>query len=382
MTQQRIIILGAGAAAAAAARTLSNHDDVQVTLVAATGEVPYTRMLIKGIAFGPTPPELIKLVLPQVQVLADTAIEVDIARQRVRLVSGAHLNYDALIVATGSQPRTLPPEAVAGEAAGSARMGTLYDMADALRIRELLTLGRPVRVAIYGGGIIAAETASSLQAEGHVVTMIARSHIPGETAFGAPVAARLAQHHASKIDTRFGHRIQHVDLTDPGAVTVTLDNDETVVADFVLLALGTTPAGPTPWTAGLEVDERLRGDTPRVYAAGGVATHHDNVLGTWRLDHWEDASAQGVHAARSALHDLGLGADPGVYLPRSSYMAMVYGQMISGTGYTGVTETALIREDDEFVVQHEIDGAIVGVTGIDAVGTVYQWGQRLHTVRT
>ncbi|MCW5354650.1 ferredoxin reductase, partial [Pseudomonas aeruginosa] len=55
-------------------------------------------------------------------------------------------------------------------------------------------------------------------------------------------------------------------------------------------------------------------------------------------------------------------------------------QMISGVGYTAGAD-AHLEAGEEFIVRHEIDGIVVGVTGIDAVGTVYQWGQQLHGVR-
>ena len=210
----------------------------------------------------------------------------------------------------------------------------LHSVEDALGIRKLLTgLGRPARVAIYGGGIIAAETASSLQADGHMVTLVSRSSVPGVGAFGAPVAERLAADHAAKVQARFGRTLQHVNETESG-VTITLNDGNPVVADFLLLALGTTPAAPSPWTNGIDVDDHLRAAAEHVYAAGGVATHHDEALGAWRIDHWEDAAAQGTHAAQAALHDLDISDDPGTYLPRSPYMALVYGQMISGVGYT------------------------------------------------
>lgn len=110
MTMKHVLVLGAGSAGTAAARALAPCEDVRVTLVTRTGETPYTRMLIKGIAFGPTPPELITLPLPDVDRVADTVAEVDGVQQRVRLASGGHLDYDALIVATGSAPRTLPAD--------------------------------------------------------------------------------------------------------------------------------------------------------------------------------------------------------------------------------------------------------------------------------
>ena len=61
-------------------------------------------------------------------------------------------------------------------------------------------------------------------------------------------------------------------------------------------------------------------------------------------------------------------------------VAMVYGQMISGVGYTAGAD-AHLEAGEEFIVRHETDGMVVGVTGIDAVGTVYQWGQQLHGVQ-
>lgn len=381
MPNQHVLILGSGAAGVAAARALASREDVRVTLVARTGETPYIRMHIKGVAFGPTPPEMITLPLPDVEIISDTAVEVDTSAKEVQFASGARLSYDALIVATGSRPRMLPTEVGGGDAVTDAeRVGSLHSLEDALRVRKLLTnLGRAARVAIYGGGVIAAETASTLLSDGHMVTLISRSEVPGVTAFGAPVAERLAADHSARVIAHLGRTVRHIDATDSG-VAVTLDDDSPFVADLLLLAIGTTPAAPDPWTGGIDVDDHLRTNLRHVYAAGGVAVHHDDALGTWRIDHWEDAAAQGTHAAQVALYDLGTGDDPGLYLPRSPYMAMVYGQMISGVGYSGDAE-AHLEDGEEFVVRHEMRGAVVGVTGIDAVGTVYQWGQRLHGVR-
>lgn len=250
MPKHHVLILGSGAAGVAAARALASREDIRVTLAVRTGETPYTRMLIKGVAFGPTPPEMIKLPLPDVEVLSDTAVEVDTSAKEVQLASGTRLSYDALIVATGSRPRMLPAD-VGGEDAvtDAGRVGSLHSLEDALRVRRLLTgLGRPARVAIYGGGVIAAETASSLHSDGHIVTLISRSEVPGVTAFGAPVAERLAADHSARVLARLGRTVRHIEVTDTG-VAITLDNDSPVVADFLVLALGTTPAARHPGLA-------------------------------------------------------------------------------------------------------------------------------------
>lgn len=378
-----ILILGAGAAGAAAARTLTSREDVRVTLVVQTGETPYIRMLIKDVAFGPASPETAGLRLPDIEVIADTAEEIDPVAKTVELASGVRIGYDALIIATGSRPRGLPESVLGVESAiESGKVTALHSMEDALHIRELLARSdRPSSVAIYGGGIIAAETASSLNADGHNVTLIARSAIPGAAVFGEYIAEHLADEHSSHVRTRFGSTVQDIETTTEGII-VQLDDGTPIAADLLILGLGTIPYAPVPWVDGVDVDAQLRTDSPNVYVAGGAALHHDDVLGTWRIDHWEDAAAQGVHAARTALHDLGLDGRPGAYLPRSPHVLMVYGLTISGIGYAGGDSDSYLEERGELVARHEKGGAVIGVTGVNAATTVYQWRSRLHTVLT
>ena len=73
MTAHHAVILGAGAAGTAAARALDGQNNIQTTIVGQTDETPYTRMLIKGIAYGPASPELIRLPMPNATFIADTA---------------------------------------------------------------------------------------------------------------------------------------------------------------------------------------------------------------------------------------------------------------------------------------------------------------------
>lgn len=375
MSVPQIVILGAGAAGLAAARTLAPRTDLTVTVVGRTGETPYTRMNIKGVAMGPFAPELIHAALPAVSYVADDASEVDLAGRRVRLASGGELPFDALIVATGSTPRTLDP-AIAGDVAAD-RIITLHSLEDAVRMRAALEgFGPRSHVAIYGGGLTAAETASLLHAAGHGVTLISRSELPGVSAFGPIVAAELADDHARRVATYFGRTLTSIGTDAEERPVLTLDGGTEVTADLVVVALGTIGDSPAPWNGEIDVDDRQRTSDPGVYAAGGVTRHSDDRLGPWRIDHWEDSAAQGAHAAASALHDLGLGEDPGAYLPRSAHIAMVHGRAVAGIGYTHTA--GVLQDGDEIVIVHELDGTLVGVSGIDAVATVYQSAPRLH----
>lgn len=381
MSAHHVVILGAGAAGTAAARTLAGHDNLRTTIVGLTGETPYTRMLVKSIAYGLSTPELIKLPMPQVDFFADTAEHVDPEARVVALASGAKITYDSLIVATGSRARDLVasiPGAV--QAAQAGRLLSLHTLDDAVQIKEAIhRCGTPARIAIYGAGMTASETASTLQSQGHQISLIARSAIPGIAAFGRPVAEQIAADHRSHVGSFFGRTINEIQ-PDPSGTLITLDDGTVLTADLIIAALGTTPTGPAPWCEGVDVDDRLRVQhSTDVYAAGGIATHHDDTLGTWRIDHWDDSAAQGAHAALMLLHELGQGEDPGPYRPRSAYMSMIYGKMISGVGYTGHPQ-ARVQDSEEFIVLHGSDETVVGASGIDAFGSIYQWGQQLHKV--
>lgn len=381
MTAHHAVILGAGAAGTAAARDLAGQDDITTTIVGQTDETPYTRMLIKGVAYGLAAPELIRLPMPQADFIADTAGHVDSETREVHLASGTKIAYDSLIVATGSRARGLDANVAGAEqAAAAGTLIALHSLDDAVRIREaVLGCGRPARVAIYGAGLIASETASALQAQGHRISLIARSKIPGIATFGRFVAERVAADHQARVTTFFGRTIKGIYL-ETYATVVALDDGTDLAVDLVILALGTTPVAPAPWCEGVDVDDRLRAQgLESVYAAGGVTVHHDDYLGKWRVDHWDDGAAQGTHAAQMLLHTLGRGEDPGPYRPRSAYMAMIYGRMISGVGYTGYPDTR-VEGAEEFIVLHERGDTVVGASGIDAVGAVYRWGQRLHEV--
>lgn len=376
MKQHKVLILGAGAAGAAAARVLNASQEVEVTVIGATGEAPYNRTLVnKGVAVGLLTPEQARV--PGLDVVADTVDSVDPDSRTVHLASGATTTFDALVVATGSAPRALPATVRGADVAGAAGLlTTLHSLQDAVRVRDRLA-GRSARVVIFGAGLVAAETATLLRDRGHQITLVARTDMAGTSAFGDHVAARLRDLHERNVTTQFGRAVTEIDVADD-ILDITLDDSTHVLADLGIVAHGTSPSAPGPWYDGVPVDDRLRSAHDSVYAAGGVAVHDDPSLGTWRIDHWADAAAQGEHAAKSVLHDLGLDADPGAYLPRSAFTAQVYGTTVAAVGLTGGHTTASLTSDDPLVVQHEYSGRTTGVSGVDSAIQVFEWMPRLH----
>ncbi|MFC0680324.1 FAD-dependent oxidoreductase [Lysobacter korlensis] len=379
MPKHLVLILGAGAAGTAAAQVLKASDAVSVELVTRTGELPYNRTLVnKGVAVGILTAE--QATVPAHGAVGDTAELVDPASRTVHFASGNIARCDALVVATGSTPKNLASVVPgAAEATAAGRLTTLHSLDDAVRVRSVLARqDAPSRIVIFGAGLVAAETASLLRERGRHITLVARSTEPGATAFGPEIAARLAAAHQEHLATAFGRTATAIEV-DSAGLTIALDDGSRIHADLAIVAHGSTPAAPAPWFAGVAVDEHLRTRYPRVYGAGGSAIHTDAMLGTWRIDHWADAVAQGEHAARVLLHDLGFGADPGPYLPRSPYTALIHGRTVAGVGMTGGYGSARVVAPDPLVVVHKEDDDSIGAVGIDATASVFEWIPRLHS---
>lgn len=381
MAAAHIVILGAGAAGAAAARELTATDGIEVDLVGLSGQAPYNRTLVnKGVAAGLLEPGQALLPQPDVPLFADTARVVDVQARTVELQSGARMDFDALIVATGSTPRGLDPELRGlGAAVETQRVTTLHSMEDAVRVNKILAQSpHPARVILLGAGLVAAETSSLLSQAGHDVVIVSGSTHPGRTALGPIAADRIAELHHTRASMYLGRSAREIAVVED-EVTLILDDDTRLDADLIIVALGTVPAAPAPWNGAVETDDHLRVlGASQVYAAGGVAVHEHPSLGSYRIDHWADAMAQGTHAALTALRDLGKAPDPGAYLPRSAFSVRLYDQTLIGAGYTGPTTITHVVSQNPLSIVHTQAGTPVGVLGLEAGRFVRDWIPQLH----
>ncbi|UQN13978.1 FAD-dependent oxidoreductase [Gulosibacter sp. ACHW.36C] len=353
-----------------AAKTLHTSDvDIEVELFARSGGRPHNRMLVnKGVAIGLLEPDQTALPATGVQTCADTVRGIDPRTREVRLDSGDTRAYDALIIATGSRPRALDETIVGRDQAVSAgRLTTLHSIQGAVRVRHLFATTGPARVLMLGGGLVA---------------LITRSLVPGANAIGEDAARRLLDLHQPQHAAYLG-RTPRVIRTHANRITVVLDDGTRVKGDLAILAHGTLPAAPAPWTGpeSIPVDGHLRAlhaPRQRIYAAGGVAVHHYPGHSSYRIDHWDDSTAQGAHAARALLHDLGLADDPGRYLPASPFSVRIHGHTLTGAGHPALGTSTRIVSADPLLTVHHLGDTPVALTGIDTVRLVHDWIPNLH----
>jgi dihydrolipoamide dehydrogenase len=180
------------------------------------------------------------------------------------VVGDAEIEADAILIATGAQPRVLPGAEPDGERILTWRQ--LYDLTEL-----------PAELIVVGSGVTGAEFASAYQALGSQVTLVSSRDrvLPHEDADGAVVVEDVFRRRGMTV---LGHsRATSVQRTSDG-VAVTLHDGRTVRGSHCLLTVGmvpnTTDLGLA--AAGIAVDERgfvpvdkvSRTTAPGIYAAG------------------------------------------------------------------------------------------------------------------
>ena len=137
------------------------------------------------------------------------------------------LEADAILIATGAAPRTLPSAQPDGE-----RILTweqVYDLDE-----------RPESLVVVGSGVTGAEFASAYQALGVPVTLVSSRDrvLPGEDADASMVLEEVSKRRGMSVLSK--SRMESV-TRDGDVVTVTLTDGRSVQASHCILALGSVP---------------------------------------------------------------------------------------------------------------------------------------------
>ena len=154
--------------------------------------------------------------------------------KKLTFADGDALAYDALLLASGSKPRTLD---VPGSTLSN--VFTLRSLRDSERIIAELDEGN--RVVIVGSSFIGMECASSARARGAKVTVVARSK-PFASLFGEDVAEMLQKlHEENGVVFREGAQVERLE-GESQIEGVVLDTGESLQADTVIVGIGVEPA--------------------------------------------------------------------------------------------------------------------------------------------
>ncbi len=308
--ERLFVIAGGGAAGYAAAQTLREDGFTgRIVMITRENHLPYDRPnLSKEYLQGNAEPEWLPLrsddffAEHDIEVIQGKEItSVNTAEKTITFGDGGGgeiLRFDALLVATGGEPRKLPFQS---QAQSNVFLLRSYDDSDAI----IAAAVKGKRAVVIGSSFIGMEVASSLAARGCAVTVVAPDEVPFQKILGAEIGKLFQDiHEENGVKFRLGASV--AGFAGPNQVTaVILENGELLEADLVVVGVGVKPAtgfleGITlHQDGGVIVDEHLRA-AEGLYAAGDIAYFPHPLTGELtRIEHWRTAMQQGRIAAHN-----------------------------------------------------------------------------------
>ena len=303
-----VAIIGAGQAGATCAETLRKSGfGGRVTLWGEEPEIPYQRPpLSKAYLLGEMTRDRLHLrpaafyAEHDIELHTGTRIDaIDPAARTLTHADGTE-TWDALVLATGSRPRTLPAE-IGGDLPGVFGVRTLADIdAMAPEFRE------GAHLLVVGGGYIGLEAAAVARKRGMRVTLLEAAERLLSRVSCWDTALWFAQKHRD-MGVEIHEEASLVRLTGKDRVNgVVLSDGASFAVDVVVCGIGVSPNTALAEAAGIEVENGIavdlygRTSAPGIWAAGDCCSfpHGDRRI---RLESVPHAIEQAEAVARNIL---------------------------------------------------------------------------------
>jgi NADPH-dependent 2,4-dienoyl-CoA reductase/sulfur reductase-like enzyme/ferredoxin len=306
------------------------------------------------------------------------ATALDYAGKQVRLADGSAIEFDRLLIATGTRARQWPNKAEA-ELDG---VFVLRTRDDAASLRQRLA-SRPRRVLVIGGGFTGSEVASACRDRDIEVTVAERGPAPLVGALGefiGNVAAGIQRAHG--VDLRCGVTVTALEGDDHNRLRRAHLSDGSVVdADLAVVALGAVRNAEWLHGSGLAVgkwgvacDAGCRAfdvngaTTDNVFVAGDVARfpHPLYDYEFLALEHWGNAVTQAEIAAHNMV------TAPGArwaHLATPVFWSSQFGTNIKSVGVPTFADEFMVVQgsvpDRRFIAVYGRDGRMTGAVAFD-----------------
>jgi NAD(P)H-nitrite reductase large subunit len=314
------VILGAGPAGVIAAETIRKlAPQDTITIVGDEPEPPYSRMAIpyllmgnigehgtylrKGAAhFADLKVNLVKAVVKSV----------DSATNYVAFESGQRLQFDTLLIATGSHPVRPPIPGI-----DSAGVHSCWTLEDARHISALATKG--ARVLQLGAGFIGCIIMEALAARGVDLSVVEMGDRMVPRMMG-PTAGGMIRDwcEAKGVQVFTGTKVESIAAGKP--LQVKLSNGKTVEADLVISAAGVRPAigylkdSGITCLLGVLTNQHLQTNVPGIFAAGDCAEALDKVSGKMIVSAIQPNAAEQARVAAANMVAFARGTGPAAEL--------------------------------------------------------------------
>jgi len=281
---KHIVIIGNGIAGVTAARHIRKLSDHKITIISEESKYFYSRTALMYIYMGhmkfehTQPYENWFWEKNRIELLQSRVDKVNTAESELILDDGSVMDFDDLILATGSKPNKFgwPGQDLKG-------VQGLYSKQDLETLEE--NSKNATGAVIVGGGLIGIEMAEMLIARKIPVTFLVRENsfwngvLPaGESEM---VNRHIKEHH---IDLRLSTELKEIESDENGRAKAIITNTgERIDCNIVGLTAGVSPnieflkSSNITLGRGIKVDRFLRTNIPNIYAIGDCSEQHESI---------------------------------------------------------------------------------------------------------
>ena len=328
---KKVIIIGNGIAGITCARHIRKQSNFDITVISSESKYFYSRTALMYIYMGHMKQEhtkpyedffweknRINLVQAHVQ-------EIYSAENNIQLNDGTKLNYDFLVIATGSKSNKFgwPGQDLQG-------VQGLYSLQD-LQTMEQHT--KDIKHAVVvGGGLIGIETVEMLLSRNITVSFLIREKSFWDTILPKEESGminKIILHH--KVDLQLDTELKEIKSHNAAKVTsVTTSKGEEINCGFVALTVGVSPNISFVKDSGVEtdrgilIDNNFRTNIENIFAIGDCAQFKTPLDGRNPLEQvWYTGKMHGETAAKNIV---GLNAQyqPGHWFNSAKFFDLEY----------------------------------------------------------
>ncbi|MFB9262658.1 NAD(P)/FAD-dependent oxidoreductase [Bradyrhizobium erythrophlei] len=294
------------------------------------------------------------------------AVDIDRRARKVGLAGHPELNFDKLLIGTGSRARRLALP-------GADLSGVLYlrTLQDAIDLRASLL--DAAEIVIVGGGFIGLEVAASACKLGKKVTVLESAPRLLERAVSPTVSEFLLDVHLQHgVDIHLGETIVSIEGENGLVAAVQCGNGTKIRADLVLVGVGGLPNDQIArdtglsCTNGITVDDHGRTSDPNIFAAGDCATHYNSFAQDWiRLESVQNAQDQAKAAG------LAIAGSTGPYASVPRFWSDQYDAKLQIVGISRNFDDQALRgsiDDGQFSIFYYRQGKLIAVDSINRPG--------------
>ena len=327
-----IVIIGNGISGVSVAKSLREYSDDEITIVSSENISFFSRPALMYVFMGKM---RFKDILPfpsdywvrnKIKQVYGAVKEIDAENQSIVLDDGGVLSYDKLVLALGSQPKSLG----LGEFNLQGVQG-FYSLQDLEKLQD--STNKIKHASIIGGGLIGVELAEMFVSRGISFTFWVREKWFGSNFLPQEEAEMVTNHLISKnINIKFEREIIGFEADDSNKVkSVESQSGEKVDSNLVCVCIGVEPkvdwlkSTDVQTKAGVLVNAHLQTNIPSIYAVGDCVECIDPVHGRKSIETlWYTGRLMGEYLGKNILRENSPPYEPGIYFNSAKFFDLEY----------------------------------------------------------